>query len=225
MPDWLIAEDLLLLLLDDESGTVTGTGSAAVALGGAVLVELALAGAVEREAAGHRWRPPVVRAVDGRAPADPVLREAYDRVAARPASARRLVQQLGRGLPDVLGDRLVERGVLSRREGRLLGVVPRTRRPAVDPSHEREVRAALTAVLVHDVAPDDRTGALVALLSALGRAAAVVDRGDVPARQVRARAKVLSQGDWAADAVREVVDAVTAAVAAAAVTAATTGVT
>ena len=41
----LIAEDLLLLLLDDESGKPQ-TSALTVALGGAVLVELALAEAV-----------------------------------------------------------------------------------------------------------------------------------------------------------------------------------
>ena len=55
----LIAEDLLLLLLDEESGKVAGSDTAEVALGGAVLAELAILGAVtveERTSAGRRRR-------------------------------------------------------------------------------------------------------------------------------------------------------------------------
>ena len=51
----LIAEDLLLLLLDDESGKPQ-TSELAVALGGAVLVELALAEAVTVEEKTTVWR-------------------------------------------------------------------------------------------------------------------------------------------------------------------------
>jgi hypothetical protein len=43
----LIAEDLLLLLLDDESGKVTNSTYLATGIGGALLVELALGGHVE----------------------------------------------------------------------------------------------------------------------------------------------------------------------------------
>jgi hypothetical protein len=43
----LIAEDLLLLLLDDDSGKLTGTTYFDTGVGGAVLVELTLAGCVE----------------------------------------------------------------------------------------------------------------------------------------------------------------------------------
>jgi hypothetical protein len=63
----LIAEDLLLLLLDDEKGTTPGMWvDVRVPLGAAVLAELALEGAVElerRRAGGVRRRspPPPVR--------------------------------------------------------------------------------------------------------------------------------------------------------------------
>ena len=40
----LIAEDMLLLLLDDEKGTIVGTSHLQIVLGGAMLIELATTG-------------------------------------------------------------------------------------------------------------------------------------------------------------------------------------
>ncbi len=107
------------------------------------------------------WRSAKVRAVAGAAPADPVLRAAHDAVAARPRTAQDLVQRLGKGTRDALTDRLAERGLLERRDDRVLGLFPRTRWPAVDSSHEQDVRRRLTAVLVQGVEPDERTGTAV----------------------------------------------------------------
>ena len=45
----LLVEDLMLLLLDDETGTPAAAGTLPYALGGAVLVELALLGRVETD--------------------------------------------------------------------------------------------------------------------------------------------------------------------------------
>ena len=109
----LIAEDLLLLLLDDESGKPQ-TSQLRLALGGAVLVELAITGAVTIEEKSSMWRSAKVRLVEGAAPDDPVLRDGRARVAEKERSAESLVDRLGKGLAETLGDRLVERGILER---------------------------------------------------------------------------------------------------------------
>jgi hypothetical protein len=215
----LIAEDLLLLLLDDESGKVSAFDSAGLALGGAVLAELAILGAVEVDERTSRFRSPRVRAT-GPAPEDRVLADAWDVVAEKERPAQTLVERLGRGLVKTLGDRMAERGILERRESKVLGLLPRTRWPAADTSHELEVRQALTSVLVQGTTPDPRTGALVAILAATDRAHKVVDRDGRSRREVKARAKEVADGAWAAAAVRHAIQAtsvaVTAAVAAAA---------
>jgi hypothetical protein len=210
----LIAEDLLLLLLDDDSGRLTGTSYPQPTLGGALLVELAIAGAVEVEEKTSLWTSAKV-AASGPAPEDPLLRSAYDVVAAKPRSAQDLVDRLGKGARDALADRLVERGILERVDGRVLGLFPTTRWPTADASHEQEVRRALGAALVQGLDPDPRTGALVALLSAIDRAHKVVDHEGMSSREVRTRAKTLAEGAWAAKAVRDAISASTAAIAAA----------
>lgn len=210
----LIAEDLLLLLLDDDNGKLTLTAYPQTVLGGALLVELATTGSVEVEEKTSLWRSAKVRPT-GELPADPVLRTAYDVVAAKPRSAQDLVDRLGKGAKEQLAARLADRGILERRDDRILGVFPRTRWPAADTSHEREVRQRLDAVLVVGVEPDERTGALVALLSAIDKPHKVVDHRGLSAGEVRKRAKRIAEGDWAAKAVRDAIAASTAAVTAA----------
>jgi hypothetical protein len=130
-------------------------------------------------------------------------------------SAQDLVNRLGKHLRDTLAERLVERGILERVDDRVLGLFPRKRWPSVDSAHEEEVRRELTGALVHGLTPTQRTGALVALLSAIDKAHKVVDRQGLPVREVRSRAKEIGQGDWAATAVKDAIAASTAAVAAA----------
>jgi hypothetical protein len=213
---YLIAEDLLLLLLDDESGKVNGSDTADLALGGAVLAELALLGAVTIDEPTSRFRSPRVRVrVTGAAPPDRVLADALDVVAEKERSAQDLVGRLGEGLVQTLGDRLADRGVVERRQSRLLGMLPRTRWPAADSTHEAQVRAALTSVLVQGTTPDGRSGALIAALAAVGRAHKVVDHRGMSRRDVKQRAREVSEGAWAASAVRNAVQGTHAAVAAA----------
>ncbi|MDF1606384.1 GPP34 family phosphoprotein [Nocardioides sp. YIM 152315] len=209
----LIAEDLLLLVLDDDKGTLT-TAHPQPALGGALLVELALTDAVHVEEKTSVWRSAKVQAVPGARPDDDVLGTAYDAVAERPRTAQDLVDRLGKGLKDRLAERLVDRGLLEREEGRVLGLFPRTRWPAADSTHEQQLRSSLSAALVQGLTPDERTGALVALLHAIDKAHKVVDRDRLPAREVRKRAKSIAEGEWAAKAVRDAINASTAAVAA-----------
>jgi anti-sigma factor RsiW len=82
--------------------------------------------------------------------------------------------------------------------------------------HEEQVRRSLAAALVDGQDPDPRSAALIALLSALDRAHKTVDRGELSAREVRRRAKEIADGNWAAQGVRDAIQAATAAMTAAA---------
>ena len=218
--DLLLAEDLMLLLLDDETGAVRQTHLRPL-LGGAVLADLALGGAVDVEEKRGFWHTARVHPVAGRRPADPVLAAAYDEVAAKPRSAQDLVNRIGKPLKDDLTDRLVERGLVRREEHRVLGLYPTTRWPAEDAAHEQEVRRRLGDLLVRGLTPDPRTVALVALLTAVDLTHKVVDREGLSGAEVRKRGKTLVEqmddGEWAAKAVRDAVAAITAAAATAAV--------
>ncbi|MDN4160457.1 GOLPH3/VPS74 family protein [Nocardioides abyssi] len=207
----LVAEDLLLLLLDDEKGTLAASSQLHLGLGGALLVELALAGAVEVEEKRGFWHSAKVRPT-GVEVEEPLLREALATVAAKERTAQDLVNRLGKGVKKDLLASLERRRMVERRTGTVLGLFPRTTWPAVDSTHEDAVRRALTAALVSGAEPDDRTRALVALLHALGRAHRTVEHQGMSGGEVRKRAKALADGDWAAKAVKDAIAASTAAV-------------
>ena len=217
----LIAEDLLLLLLDDNKGTTPSGTAVSTALGGAVLLELAVAGAVD---AGKRsrWKQPKVHVVDAARVTDPLLERAVRTIAEKDRTAQSLVNKIGKGLKTELAERMVKRGLLDRHDTEVLGI-HRTRFPALDTGHKNELKKAITTVLVRQVPPDDRAGALIALLSAVDRAHKTVDGSDVPGREIKKRAKKVAEGAWAADAVRDAVAAATTAITTATIAAAAAG--
>jgi hypothetical protein len=224
----LIAEDLLLLLLDDASGKLTNTTFLDAGLGGALLVELALGGQVEVVKGSGLWARAKVRPTAAPAPTHPVLADALALVAERERTAQDLVGRLGRRRREPLLEGLEAAGILARQDDRVMGLFPRRRWPTREGAHEADLRRRLGDALVRGAAPDPRTAALIAVLSAMELAHKVVDPDGLPRRQLKARAKEISDGDWAAKAVKDAITAtqaaMTAAVAAAtASTAATSG--
>jgi len=86
-----------------------------------------------------------------------------------------------------------------------------TRWPANDARHEAEVRSALESVLKVGTVPDQRTGALIATLSALNVVPKIVTDA-VDKKMLKQRAKEIAESDWAADAVKKAVSEMQAAV-------------
>lgn len=203
----LIAEDLLLLLLDDETGRATASQELPAALGGALLVELALAGVVEVEPKQGLFGSATVHRPGGEQPGDPVLGAALDVVEEKPRSAQKLVERLSKGLKETLAERQVERGVLERRDDKVLGLFPRTTWPARDATYEASLRRRLEAVLTSAQQPDERTAAVLAMLSAIDQAHKVLDHPGTSNADVRRRAQQVADGAWAAVAVKDSVQA------------------
>lgn len=221
----LIAEDLLLLLLDDEKGTLAQSDKIQPLLGGALLIELALAERIEVTEKTSRWSTAKVAVVGGSPVDEPLLVAAIDTVGDKPRSAQDLVTRLGKGAKEVLQTRLADRGLVRPERGKVFGLFPRTTWPAADRAHEDAVRRLLQGALVHGLSADERTSALISLLAAVDHAHKVVERGDVPVKEIKARAKLISDGDWAAKAVKDAVAAAQSAMTAAivATTVVTTG--
>lgn len=211
----LIAEDVLLLLLD-ERGAFVAADKMRPALAGALLAELALTGAVEIEAEQGLWRRAHVVAQDATpARTDPLLAHAIEEIDAKRRTPQALVGRLGKDLPDQLCTRLADRGILRREESRVLGLFPKTRWPAADASHEGELRAALERTLIDGEDPDERLATVIAVLAAADVLHKVVRRGSMSKRELRNRAEQVAEGGWATEAVRKAIQAAQAAVAAA----------
>ena len=164
----LLAEDLLLLLTDDDTGRLLVSGSEAdVALGGAQLIELTLEGRVDLTGDGEgRQGRLVVR--NATRFSGPRLDQALDLGASREGKKPdAVVGPLGKKLRDRLYSRLVEQGVLRSERGAVLGIFPTQKWPAADAAHERQLRAGLEQALLTGLRPPERVAALVSLLRAL----------------------------------------------------------
>lgn len=225
----LIAEDLLLLLTDDDTGRLAASSAQVdVALGGALLVELTLMQRVDIAQADEPVRQGrlVVRGAGstGNALLDEALAAVGRREGKKPQT---VVAALGKRVRVPLYQGLVEAGLLRAQENRVLGIFPRHRWPAEDASHEAAVRTGLATALRNGEATDARNRALVSLLLALKVVPKVVDPVSVglSKREVNASAKRIAEGEWAAKAVRSAIESMNAAIIAAVTAAAVAGAT
>jgi len=158
-----LAEELLLLAYDDDSGRATGsTIGLDLGMAAAVLIELALAGRVV-----YVDRTIMVR--DATPTGVSIIDEVLARVAAdTPHTPQSWLQRLRYGLRDrVLAD-LCARGVVQDvDETTMAGFVHIHRYPTVDATVETEIRDRLNRALRSDDMPDERTAALATLVAAV----------------------------------------------------------
>lgn len=215
----LIAEDLTLLLLDDAKGTwLLDSSHRGPVLAGAVLTELVLAGRLQPEP-GESGREPGPKAklvvVDDSPAGDPVLDAALQRIGARrPSRADALLGPVGKGLEEELVARLTAAGAITPRQDKVLLIFPRTTHPAADPTAERSVRDRVASALRGGRADDQRTAALVALLSVSGVLPKVVDPAAVglDKRGLEKAGKAVAEDDRIAGGVKHALASVDAAV-------------
>lgn len=191
----LIVEDTLLLLFQPDSGTIAGENILFYVLGGAVLADLALAGRVEAEEHGLFTR--VRAAGDGDAP-DPLLASALTSLSKKPQDVQAVLAGIGPQLRGPVLDRVVARGDLHRAEGKVLGLFPTTKLTLASERRSDLIRSVRAALIDGD-APDPRTAASIALLSASGTLPQF--HAEIPwGSDVYTRAKQLEDGDWGAAA-------------------------
>jgi len=207
-------EKVLLLMVDDESGTVPISLSSALsfALPGAVLLDLKAAGriAIAEDdvlvtASGDTGDPVLDRAV-AKLTARERVRKVVHWVQALAWPAKPNMQDLFAGL--------VEKGVLREEERRFLWVFPYKAHPTLDPRPEHELRRAVTAAMLGEEQPDYDTLGVLGLLWASDALKPFVPREAL--KQARARVAELVEGDPTVSAVAQAVKHAIAAAAAAA---------
>ena len=161
-----LPEELLLLALHDEKGSVIPSAARVLngALIGGVLMELGLRGRLREQNDG-------VLLADPTQTGDAILDEASTWIAGadRPRVASYWVGRLAGRMPrlkDRLLEQLVARGVLERRERRILWIFPSRSFPLADAAAEQQARDRVRAVVLHGQVPDQRTAALIGLVRA-----------------------------------------------------------
>ena len=218
----LIAEDLLLLLTDDDTGKLLVTGSVVdIALGGALLIELSMAARADVDARKRLVLSDVSPLGDELL--DRVLATVQRREGKKPSV---VITELAKKLRPAVYERLAGSGHVRVEHSKILGIFPTTTWPAASTDHEAAVRRSVTSVLVQGLTPTPRAGALIALLHAMRATHKVVvpKEHELRKRELDRRAKEIAAGNWGSQAVREAVDAMMAAVMAA-VTASTVAAT
>lgn len=209
-----LAEELMLLALRDREGTVDPrAGHYQLALGGAILAELELAGRVEIEDSRRAY----VRVADGARLDNAELDECLSRVAAagRRATAATWVARFARvpRLRHRIAAGLCRLGVLKADEASILLFFRRKIYPEVDHRPESRLLERLRSALTSDADVDARTRILLSLMKA-ARMLRVVFTGK-ELRTRAARLKQLTSGSAASGAVGKAVEAIEAAAAAA----------
>jgi len=223
----LLTEEILLLALKDEKGTVHATTNWKLALGGAVLAELILGEHVTIVSEGRGGKKKMVELARRKRPGNEVLDEAFRKVrdAGRRAQARTWVQRFSgmKHLRDRVAGGLCRRRILRADEDKVLFIFTRKIYPERDPAPEQALVARMRdAILSDDAEVEARTAIIVSLAHAAGLLKASLDRKELRAR--KARIKAITSGDIAGGATRAEIEAMRAAIVAVSVsvTAATT---
>ena len=215
----LIASDLLLLLTDDSTGKLrVASNEIDIALGGALLIELAIARRVTVAGEAAPVRTGRLMVTDTSPTSDVLLDEALSTLSARQGgNAKDVVRPLGKGVRPRLFARLVEEGILREQHGKILNLFPVDRWPSSDNAHEKSVRALLADALRTGSTNDAHIAGLISLLHALEAVAKVIDPAQlgITKKEMNANARRIAEGDWASAAVRQAIDSMLAAVIAA----------
>jgi len=161
-----IAEEVLLLSVDDETGIFLYGPDVHIelALSGALLMDLALLNRIDTD-------PDRLFVVDTAPTGDEILDEVLARIAAseteRPTERWLIdLREEASAIRGRLIDRLVGRGILERVEDRVLGMFSTWRYPVVDDRADREIRHRIVNVLFNDEIPDPRDVMIVDLVVA-----------------------------------------------------------
>lgn len=160
-----LPEELMLLALDDQQGTVVPNAREPLQMGlaSAILTELTLTGKLRFDGQQN------VIVANPAPTGDALLDETLDRIArtAPPRPALYWLQTLPGQLRDMEGrliQRLVQRGALRVEESRRMIFLKETRFPQGVAGFEHNIKNRLREVVLHNAPPDERTLALIGLI-------------------------------------------------------------
>lgn len=161
------AEEILLLLLDDNSGEFVSVpvGPRRYALAGAVLMDLALQNRIDTDLLELMVIDPSPTGDDL---IDPILASIVEKTEVRGARywVERIADERSGWIQEQALSRLVERGILASEGGRLLWAFRTRRYPAIDGKAEREVKGRIMEVLFSDEIPGPRDIVIICLADA-----------------------------------------------------------
>lgn len=206
------AEEIMLLLLDDEEGEMASVDAWMLKciLAGAVLMDLALRDRIDTDLE-HLF------IIDETPTGDTSLDTTLSILAGSKnddrRSAKSWIEQIASGSENfalVALKRLVTRGILVEQENRFLWRLQSRTYPMIDGEAEREVRARIQAILFSDEVPDPHDIVIINLADSCGLFGAIL--GDHDSEQIRERIEHIRHmdliGQAMTNAIREIQGAV-----------------
>lgn len=205
-------EEILLLSLRDDKGTIAAGSMYQYAIGGAVLAELLLDGRVRIETVKKK---PMVTLVDPTTIGDPIIDECLEKVrtSKRRAAAQTWVSRFAglKQLKHRVAEGLCDRGILREEDAKVLLVFTRKTYPELNPAPERELVERLRQAIFTDT--DDiepRTVVVASLANSAGVLTAVFDKKELKGR--KDRIEKIVNGEIAGKATQEAIQAMQTAV-------------
>ncbi len=204
-------EEVMLLSLRDQKGTVESGAWYQQAIAGAILAELHLG----RRIAVEEGRKKLANVVNDEPFGEPVIDECLEKLATakRRTTLRNWVHRFSglRRLKHRVAAGLCERGILRADEDKILLIFRRKVYPEINPRPERQLIERLRKAILSEsprVAP--RTAILVSLANSAGLLKVPFNRRELKTR--KQRIKQLAQGELMGKAVAEAIAAAKAAV-------------
>jgi len=205
-------EEIMLLALRDEEGTIASGTMYQYAIGAAVLAELLLS---KRVAVEQSRKRKLVSLVSSTPSGDPLIDQCLERVsrAKRRAALQTWVSRFAgvKNLKHRVARRLCERGILKADEDKILLIFTRKIYPEVNPEPEEKLIERLRRAIFTDATDvDPPTVVLVSLANSTGLLKVVFDKKRLKGR--KARIEQIVNGEITGKAAREAIQAMQAAV-------------
>jgi hypothetical protein len=209
-------EEVLLLALRDDEGTIAPGTMYQHALAGAILSELLLQQRITVDESG---RKKLAEVADRAQTGAPLLDECLEKIGAgKPRGLDHWVAKFSgiKNLKHRVAERLCDRGILHEEEGTILLVFSRRIYPETDPRPEQEIVERLRrAIFTDEREIDARTVVLLSLADAAGILAVVFDKKELKARKQRIEQVV--NGELMGKAAKQAIEAMQVAVMVAAI--------
>lgn len=209
-------EEVMLLALQDEKGTIAGGTMYQYAVAGAILSELMMRGRIGIDESGRK-KP--AKVLDKKRTGAPLLDECLDKIAdSKPRGLDHWVSKFAgiKNLKHRVAERLCDRGILREEEGTILIVFSRRIYPETDPRPENEIIDRLRdAIFTDNRDVDPRTVVLISLANNADILKVVFDKKELRGR--KRRIEQIVNGEVMGRAAKEAIQAMQAAVVVAAI--------
>ncbi len=205
-----LAEELYLIALHDEKGTVLGAASIALEYGlaGALVLELVLRDRLKLKE--KKLVPIGAKPLD-----DGILNEAFSLI--RQSSKDRKPDYWVQKLPSAIKkmkqrllDGLIEKGILRKQEGRVLWLFPVNRYPTNDAQPERSIRERIRWAVLKNAECEPRTLLLLSLIKACELINEVFDQSE--RKEAKRKIKQMIEQEPIGNAVNDTVVSIQAAI-------------